>query len=90
MLWQKKLKRIDKIKSVPIPDSKGPTGGGTPQSATFNTVGQSAATVGGNADNTQTQIDNADANPTRAYVVSTDVTNQQALDRAIESQGELG
>ena len=83
-------KSIDTIKAVDIPDSKGGGGGAVAQSPTFNTVGQSAASSSDIASGAQAQIDNSDANPTRAYVVSTDVTNQQALDRAIESQGELG
>ena len=76
---------------VPISGAGGGGGGSfIPQTPNFNVVGQSAATVGGNADNAQAQMDNADANPQRAYVVSTEVTSQQELDRAIESQGELG
>ena len=61
-----------------------------PQSPTFNTVGQSAATTDDVANGAQAQIDGASDRPTRAYVVSTDITSQQALDRATESQGELG
>ena len=76
--------------NVPAPSLGGDRGGATPQSPTFNLVGQSAATTGGNANNTQAQMDNADSNPIRSYVVSTDITSQQALDRDIESQGELG
>ena len=61
-----------------------------PQSPTFNTVGQSAATTDDVANGAQAQIDGASDRPTRAFVVSTDITSQQALDRATESQGELG
>ena len=57
---------------------------------TFNTVGQSAASSSDVANGAQAQINGANDNPTRAYVVSTDITSQQALDRATESQGELG
>ena len=68
-------------------------GGGSgrmPSMPTFNTVGQSAASSSDVANGAQAQINGANDNPTRAYVVSTDITSQQALDRATESQGELG
>lgn len=67
-------------------------GGAAPviQAPTFNTVGQSPANVNSIAAGADAQINNNNTNPTRAYVVSTDITNQQALDRDIENQGTLG
>ena len=83
---------VKAITQVKVPNDGGAGGGAPsrPQSPSFNLVGQSAATTGSNADNAQAQIDNTGSNPIRSYVVSTDITSQQALDRDIESQGELG
>ena len=66
------------------------TVGGTPSAPTFNVVGQSPASSSDISTQTQTQNDNNDNNPIRAYVVSTEVTSQQALDRSIESDGSIG
>ena len=66
------------------------TVGGTPSAPTFNVVGQNPASSRDISTQTQTQNDNNDNNPIRAYVVSTEVTSQQALDRSIESDGSIG
>ena len=63
---------------------------GSAQSPTFNTVGQSQGNVNSQTEAAAQQSESANDNPTRAFVVSTDITSQQELDRAIESQGELG
>ena len=67
-------------------------GGSTsqPSSPSFNVVGQSPASANNVADNANTQIDNSNNNPTRAYVVSTDISSQQQLDRDIETDNTLG
>ena len=74
------------------PSAPGPGSGGAgrPASPTFSVVGQSPSTVGSNAAAADSQIDNNNNNPQRAYVVSTDITNQQALDRDIEDSNALG
>lgn len=65
-------------------------GGATPSSPTFNVVGQSPASANNVAAAADAQIDNNNNNPQRAYVVSTDITNQQQLDRDIEDSNTLG
>jgi hypothetical protein len=77
------------------PSSGASVGGGggaspAPQSPTFNVVGQSPASANNVADNADAQIENSNNNPTRAYVVSTDISSQQQLDRDIESDNTLG
>ena len=72
------------------PGGGGAAGAAVIQAPTFNTVGQSPANVNSIAAGADAQINNSNTNPQRAYVVSTDVTNQQALDRDIENQGTLG
>lgn len=81
------LANVQKILSVDTPGGGG-GGGGTPsapnyQAPTFNVVGTSgvnqiAQTLGGNQA------------PIKAYVVSQDVTTQQALDRNIVKSASLG
>ena len=61
-----------------------------PNSPTFNVVGQSPNSVGNAQTISSDQIENSNTNPTRAYVVSTDLTSQQALDRQIEDNNSIG
>lgn len=61
-----------------------------PRGPSFNVVGQSPASVGSNQDSANLQIENSNNNPTRAYVVSTDISSQQQLDRDIETDNSLG
>ena len=84
------LKTVKSINSVKVPHSKG-GGAASPRIAapTFNMVGQSPATRNDIASQTETQIQNNNNNPVRAYVVSTDVSDQQAMDREIEGQSSL-
>tara|TARA_R110002050_G_scaffold2634_2_gene14950 strand:+ start:6783 stop:8645 length:1863 start_codon:yes stop_codon:yes gene_type:complete len=70
--------------------SSGGGGGSAPSAPTFNTVGQSPASANNVADNANSQIQNSNNNPTRAYVVSTDISSQQSLDRDIEEDNSLG
>jgi hypothetical protein len=66
----------------------GPSAG--PQAPSFNVVGQSPNSVGNAQEVSNNQIENSNNNPTRAYVVSTDISNQQQLDRDIETDNSLG
>jgi hypothetical protein len=68
----------------------GATSAAGPQAPSFNVVGQSPASANNVADNANLQIENSNNNPTRAYVVSTDISNQQQLDRDIETDNSLG
>ncbi len=75
------------------PTLSGGGGGGQgsgPAAPTFNTVGQSPASANNIADNANSQIESNNNNPVRAYVVSTDISSQQALDRDIEEDNSLG
>ena len=87
------FKAVQSINAVKVPNAGGgvsSTVGQRPSAPTFNVVGQSPATVGSNAQSADAQIDNTNTNPTRAYVVSTDLTSQQALDRQIEDNNSIG
>jgi hypothetical protein len=85
---------VKNIVKTKVPNVGGAGGGGgvpsMPSSPTFNVVGQSQGNVNSQTETAAQQTESENANPTRAYVVSTDITSQQALDRDIESQGELG
>ena len=85
---------VKAITQVKVPNGGGGGAGGgvpsRPNSPNFNVVGQSQGNVDSQTETAAQQTDSANANPTRAYVVSTDITSQQALDRDIENQGELG
>ena len=71
--------------------SKGGGGGASvPSAPTFNVVGQSAPSVDSQSEVSAQEIESRDTNPQKAYVVSTDITSQQALDREIESQSNIG
>ena len=59
-------------------------GGGRQSSPAFNLTGRS------NVNQLQTGIDQQETAPVRAFVVSQDVTNQQAADRATRSQASFG
>ena len=85
------------VKGILNTEVPGPAGGGggggappAPSSPTFNVVGQSPNSIGNAQSVSNNQIDNNNNNPQRAYVVSTDITNQQALDRDIEDSNALG
>tara|TARA_R110002073_G_scaffold116064_3_gene254316 strand:+ start:8525 stop:10318 length:1794 start_codon:yes stop_codon:yes gene_type:complete len=67
-------------------------GGGSsgPAAPTFNVVGQSAPSVDSQTEVSAQEIESRDNSPQRAYVVSTDITTQQALDREIEGQSSIG
>lgn len=84
-------KNVQDILSVQVPGGGG--GGGsapsasmtsTPQAPSFNVVGTSGANANQVAKLTQSQA------PIKAYVVSSDVTTQQALDRNIVKSASLG
>jgi hypothetical protein len=87
-------KTIKQIKAVKVPNPKGTTksGGGGANIVTpnFNVVGQSPASSSNIAEGAQAQIDRAESNPLRAYVVSTDITSQQELDRKSEDSNTIG
>jgi hypothetical protein len=72
------------------PPNPGPGPGAGPQAPSFNVVGQSPNSVGNAQEVSNNQIENSNNNPTRAYVVSTDISNQQQLDRDIETDNSLG
>jgi hypothetical protein len=82
------LMNVQKIIDTPTPGGGG--GGGsaptptTPQAPSFNVVGNSGVTSSQIAKTTQSQA------PIKAYVVSQDVTTQQALDRNIVKSATLG
>jgi hypothetical protein len=82
------LANVQKILDVQTPSGGG--GGGsapapsTPQAPSFNVVGTSGANANQVAKLTQSQA------PIKAYVVSSDVTTQQALDRNIVKSATLG
>ena len=81
-----------------IASTKYESGGGSrggrpaqaPQAPSFNVVGQSAPSVDSQSELSAQELEARDAAPQRAYVVSTDITSQQALDREIEGQSTLG
>lgn len=84
-------KGISALGGSGAPSASGGSGGtGVPSSPTFNVVGQSPASSRDVANNATSQIDSRDATPIKAYVVSTDVTSQQALDRKLEAGGSIG
>ena len=88
------LANVKKILSVKVPGkadkSSGPLpSASAPSSPNFNVVGQSPASVNSNQQVAQSQIESTSNNPIQAYVVSTDITNQQSLDRDIEEQGSI-
>jgi hypothetical protein len=64
--------------------ANGASGGGRQSSPAFNLTGRS------NVNQLQTGIDQQETAPVRAFVVSQDVTNQQAADRATRSQASFG
>jgi hypothetical protein len=64
--------------------ANGAAGGGRQSSPAFNLTGRS------NVNQLQTGIDQQETAPVRAFVVSQDVTNQQAADRATRSQASFG
>ena len=86
------LANVSTILSTPIPNAKGgqvnvgasQINASRPQAPSFNIVGDSGtnqiATALGENQNT----------PTRAYVVSRDITTAQELDRNIESEASIG
>ena len=81
---------VKSIMQVKVPGGGGSAGASAPQKPSFNLVGQSQGNVNSQTEAAAQQSEAANNTPTRAYVVSTDITSQQALDRATESQGELG
>ena len=82
---------IKNIVSTKVPTRNGGGAGGTmPNKPTFNVVGQSAPSVDSQTEVSAQELDARDTTPQRAYVVSTDITSQQALDREIEGQSTLG
>ena len=64
--------------------SVGGAAGGAQSSPAFNLTGRS------NVNQLQTGIDQQETAPVRAFVVSQDVTSQQAADRATRSQASFG
>jgi hypothetical protein len=83
------LANVKKILSVKTPKGGGggggvPTGGGAPSAPQFNVVGNSGVNqlAGIMATNEQT--------PVKAYVVPSDVTTGQSLDRNIIKNASLG
>ena len=82
------LANVQKILAVQTPNGGGGGGsvpsGGAPQAPNFNVVG----TAGANA-NQISKLSQSQA-PLKAYVVSQDVTTQQALDRNIIKTSSLG
>lgn len=77
---------VKKIYAVPVPGGGGGGGGGSPGAApappSFNIVGQSSTNQLAQSINAQTQ---QQQQPTRAYVVGSEVTTQQAMDRQIQN-----
>ena len=86
------FKSVKAITAVRVPKGGGASGGSPtrPSSPQFNVVGQSPNSVGNAQNVSNAQIQNSNNNPTRAYVVSTDISNQQSLDRDIEEDNSLG
>ena len=82
------LANVQKIISTPTPNGGGGGGsvpsGGAPQAPSFNVVGTSGANANQISKLSQSQA------PLKAYVVSQDVTTQQALDRNIVKTSSLG
>ena len=74
--------------NLPVPANcgNGPNNNGEGAPVTFNNL----TNVNSQTEAAAQQSEATSDRPTRAYVVSTDITSQQALDRDIESQGELG
>ena len=70
--------------------SRGGGGASSPQAPSFNVVGQSAPSVDSQSEVSAQELEARDTTPQRAFVVSTDITSQQALDREIEGQSTLG
>jgi len=80
----KKILATDPLKTTSVPSSSGGTGGATVQAPSFNVVGASstnqlAQAVGGQVNE-----------PIRAFVVGSDITNQQSLDRQIVDTASVG
>jgi hypothetical protein len=84
------LANVKNILSVKVAGQSGggganaAAGGGRQSSPAFNLTGRS------NVNQLQTGIDQQETAPVRAFVVSQDVTNQQAADRATRSQASFG
>jgi hypothetical protein len=85
------LKNVKQILSVKVAGQSGggsvggaAEGGGRQSSPAFNLTGRS------NVNQLQTGIDQQETAPVRAFVVSQDVTSQQAADRATRSQASFG
>jgi hypothetical protein len=83
------LANVKQILSVKVAGQSGGGGangaaGGRQSSPAFNLTGRS------NVNQLQTGIDQQETAPVRAFVVSQDVTSQQAADRATRSQASFG
>jgi hypothetical protein len=85
-------KNVQDILSVQVPGGGGGGGGApsasmasTPQAPSFNVLGNSSATG-----NQLAQTLGGDKAPLKAYVVASDVTTQQALNRNIVTSASLG
>ena len=80
---------VKKILAVKTPNGGGggsasPSTGGTPSAPSFNVVGQ------GGANQIAESIANRDSQPIKAFVVGSDVTTQQGLNRGIVQNATLG
>jgi chemotaxis protein histidine kinase CheA len=83
------LANVKKILAVKVPGGGGgggnvPSGGGAPSAPQFNVVGNSGVNQLADVMNTQQQT------PVKAYVVPSDVTTGQSLDRNIIRNASLG
>ena len=74
-------------KSASAGGARGP-GGGAPARPSFNIVGQGGSSQIAGAIGQQTN--DLQQEPIKAYVVSSEVTSQQALDRQVESNATIG
>ena len=85
----KTIKQINAVK-IPAPKGTTPSGGGGANVVTpnFNVVGQSRGTI--QSDTAIAEQAEVRSAPLRAYVVSTDITTQQELDRGIETANTIG
>lgn len=70
--------------------NSGGGGSSTPSAPTFNVVGQSSGNVGTQTETAAQQSEANNSQPVRAYVVSTEMTSQQQLDRDTEEQSSIG
>jgi len=82
------LANVQKILSVETPGS-GAGGGGTPSGPSYNAPSFNVVGTGG-ANQLAQSIGMQSQTPVKAYVVSQDVTTQQALDRNIVKSASLG